>query len=129
MIPRLLVVLSLCAAAACGSNKGTAAVQYSVSAQHNYEKGEKELDNKDWIAASKYFAFIKQRYPYSRYAVLAELRLADAQFGAEQYLEAIDSYRLFIKFHPTHQDVANGYAAFKIGESYYKQLPSDFWLF
>jgi outer membrane protein assembly factor BamD len=129
MIPRLLVISMLALACACGANKGTAAVQYSVSAQRNYEKGEKELDTKDWIAASKYFSFIKSRFPYSKFAVLAELRLADAQFGAEQYLEAIDSYRLFIKFHPTHEMVANGYASYKIGEAYYKQLPSDFWLF
>jgi outer membrane protein assembly factor BamD len=25
--------------------------------------------------------------------------------------------------------VANGYASFRIGEAYYKQLPGDFWLF
>src|SRR5215208_1041620 len=114
--------------AACGGKSGGGAVEYSVSAQKNYEKGLKELEGKDWVAASKYFAFIKSRFPYSKYAVLAELRLADAEFGAEQYLEAIDSYRLFIKFHPTHEMVANGYASFRIGESYYKQLPSDFWL-
>jgi len=130
MILRVLVAIALCAMPfGCGGKSGTAAVSYSVSAQRNYEKGLKELDNKDWVAASKYFTFIKSRFPYSKYAVLAELRLADAQFGAEQYLEAIDSYRLFIKFHPTHEMVANGYTAFRIGEAYYKQLPSDFWLF
>jgi len=115
--------------AGCGATTGSGAVEYSVSAQKNYDKGLKSLEAKDWIAASKYFAFIKSRFPYSKYAVLAELRLADAEFGAEQYLEAIDSYRLFIKFHPTHEMVANGYASFKIGEAYYKQLPGDFWLF
>jgi outer membrane protein assembly factor BamD len=125
----LLIVVVLGLAAACGGKSGTAAVDYSVSAQKNYDKGMKELDNKDWIAASKYFGFIKSRFPYSKYAVLAELRLADAEFGAEQYLEAIDSYRLFLKFHPTHEMVANGYATFKIGEAYYKQLGGDFWLF
>ena len=36
-------------------------------------------------------------------ALVAELRLADAEFGADQFLEAVDSYRLFIKFHPTHE--------------------------
>lgn len=113
----------------CGGRSGTAAVDYSVSAQKNYDKGLKELENKDWIAASKYFGFIKSRFPYSKFAVLAELRLADAEFGAEQYLEGIDSYRLFIKFHPTHEMVANGYATFRIGEAYFKQLPDDFWLF
>ena len=125
----LLVVLALGTAVACGGKSGSAAVDYSVSAQKNYDKGMKELERQDWIAASKYFGFIKSRFPYSKYAVLAELRLADAEFGAEQYLEAIDSYRLFIKFHPTHEMVANGYASFRIGEAYYKQLPTDFWLF
>jgi outer membrane protein assembly factor BamD len=114
---------------ACGGRSGGGSVEYSVSAQKNYEKGLKELESKDWVAASKYFGFIKSRFPYSKYAVLAELRLADAEFGAEQYLEAIDSYRLFIKFHPTHEMVQNGYAQFRIGEAYYQQLPSDFWMF
>src|SRR3954469_6905303 len=116
-------------AAACGGKSGGGAVEYSVSAQKNYDKGLKELEHKDWVAASKYFGFIKSRFPYSKYAVLAELRLADAEFGAEQYLEAIDSYRLFIKFYPTHEMVANGYTSYRIGEAYFRQLPSDFWLF
>ncbi len=129
MITRFVVAIALaCGIAACGG-KGTGAVDYSVSAQKNYDKGMKALETKDWIAATKYFGFIKSRFPYSKYAVLAELRLADAEFGAEQYLEAIDSYRLFIKFHPTHEMVANGYVAWRIGQSYYKQLPGDFWLF
>ncbi|HET9624782.1 MAG TPA: outer membrane protein assembly factor BamD, partial [Kofleriaceae bacterium] len=113
----------------CGGKATAGAVEYSVSAQKNYDKGLKELEDKDWLAAAKYFGFIKTRFPYSKYAVLAELRLADAEFGAEQYLEAIDSYRLFIKFHPTHEMVANGYCSFRIGEGYAKQLPNDFWLF
>jgi len=127
----LVVVLLpvLGAGLSCSGKATSGAVDYSVSAQKNYDKGMKELDGKDWIAASKYFGFIKTRFPYSKYAVLAELRLADAEFGAEQYLEAIDSYRLFIKFHPTHEMVANGYASFRIGEGYYRQLSGDFWMF
>src|ERR1043165_5945179 len=116
------------ALAACGGKNGGGPVEYSVSAQKNYEKGQKELDAKDWVAASKYFGFIKSRFPYSKFAVLAELRLADAEFGAEQYLEAIDSYRLFIKFHPTHEMVANGYASLRIAEAYYEMLPGDYWI-
>src|ERR1043166_5060958 len=125
----IAVTLALGAGASCGGKSSAGAVDYSVSAQKNYEKGLKELEDKDWVAASKYFAFIKSRFPYSKYAVLAELRLADAQFGAEQYLEAIDSYRLFLKFHPTHDMVANGYCSYRIGEGYYHQLSGDFWMF
>jgi outer membrane protein assembly factor BamD len=130
MISRALLIVALAlGVGACGGKTGAAAVDYSVSAQRNYEKGLKQLEKKDWIAASKYFGFIKSRFPYSKYATLAELRLADAEFGAEQFLEAIDSYRLFMKFHPTHEMVANGYVSFRIGEAYFKQLPGDFWLF
>jgi outer membrane protein assembly factor BamD len=132
LLPPLLIAAlcgALLATVGCGGKSASGSVDYSVSAQKNYEKGLKELENKDWVAASKYFGFIKTRFPYSKYAVLAELRLADAEFGAEQYLEAIDSYRLFIKFHPTHEMVANGYASYKIGEGYYKQLSGDFWMF
>jgi outer membrane protein assembly factor BamD len=125
----VVATLALGIGPACGGKSGSGAVDYSVSAQKNYEKGLKELEAKDWVAASKYFAFIKTRFPYSKYAVLAELRIADAEFGAEQYLEAIDSYRLFIKFHPTHEMVANGYASYRIGESYHRQLSGDFWMF
>jgi outer membrane protein assembly factor BamD len=100
----VIAVAAGLAATACGSKAGGAgAVDYSVSAQRNYEKGLKELEDKDW--------------------------LADAQFGAEQYIEAIDSYRLFVKFHPTHEMVGNGYASFRIGEGYYRQLSGDFWMF
>jgi len=132
---KLLPILVLGAALAfggalgCGSKAKSGVVEYSVSAQKNYEKGLKELENKEWVAAAKYFGFIKTRFPYSKYAVLAELRLADAEFGAESYIEAIDSYRLFIKFHPTHEMVANGYATFRIGEGYYRQLGGNFWMF
>ena len=125
----IVFALAIATATGCGGGKGGGAVEYSVSAQKNYDKGLKQLEAKDWVAASKYFGFIKSRFPYSKYAVLAELRLADAEYGAEQYLEAIDSYRLFQKFHPTHEMVANGYTTFRIGQAYFDQLPTDFWLF
>jgi outer membrane protein assembly factor BamD len=123
----LALVLAL-SAAACGGKQG-GPVEYSVSAQKNFDKGQQEIKNKDWVAASKYFGFIKSRFPYSKFAVLAELGLADAEFGAEQYLEAIDSYRLFNKFHPTHEKVVDGYTSFRIGDAYFRQLSGDFWLF
>jgi outer membrane protein assembly factor BamD len=127
MISRLTIAVLVCALVACGGRQ-TANVDYSVSAQRNYEKGLTELGHKDWVAASKYFAFIKSRFPYSKYAVLAELRLADAEFGAEQFADAVDSYRLFAKFHPTHEMVVNGYASFRIGEAFFRQLRTGFWL-
>lgn len=124
----LVVALAASAVTGCGGAGGAGSVEYSVSAQRNYEKGMDSLQREDWIAAAKYFAFIKSRFPYSKYAVLSELRLADAELGAEEFAEAIDNYRLFIRLHPTHELVSNGYASFRIGEAYYKQLSGDSWL-
>src|SRR5213075_2155842 len=48
---RLLLIVGLTlglATAACGGKNGGGAVEYSVSAQKNYDKGLKELDSKDW---------------------------------------------------------------------------------
>lgn len=125
----LLVGLVLLAPACGGSARESGGhVEYSVSAKQNYDRGMRALEDEDWIEAAKYFAFVKARFPYSKYAVLADLRMADAAFGAEAYLEAIDGYRQFMKFHPTHEMVENGYAAFRIGEAYYRMLPEDWFL-
>lgn len=127
--PALALAVAICVGAtACGGKSGTGKVAYSVSAKQNYTKGLDKLKDDDWIAAAKYFAFIKARFPYSKFAVLAELRIADAEFGAKHYLQAVDSYKMYIKFHPTHEMVTNGYAAFRIGGAYYKMLPGSFWL-
>ncbi len=129
-LTRALFVAALAAAAlpACGGRLGPTAVDYSVSAQKNYERGMAELEREEWQAAAKYFAFIRSRFPYSKFAVLAELRLADAQFGAEAFIEAAESYRVFAKLHPTHEMVANGYTSLRVAEAYYKQLPGDMWI-
>ena len=124
-----LLVLLATALLACGGANPAATVEYAVSAERNYDKGMKALDASEWLAASKYFQYIRSRAQYSRFAVLAEVRLADAQFGAEAYLEAIEGYRVFAQLHPTHELVANGYTAFRVGEAYAKQLTDESWIF
>ena len=79
---------------ACGGSvrDDESSTEYSVSARQNYDKGMAKLEEEEWSEAAKYFAFVKARFPYSKFAVLAELRTADSLFGAGSYLEAIDSY-------------------------------------
>jgi len=129
IIAALALSIALAGLTSCGGADGSGgAVKYAVTAKLNYERGMKKLKEKDWIGAAKYFDFIKARFPYSKHAVLAELRIADARFGAKLFLQAIDAYKLFIKFHPTHRMVVNGYCLFRIGESHYQMLPGDFWM-
>ena len=128
MFPRLALLIALLASCGGSVRDSENNTEYSVSARQNYEKGMSKLEDEEWSEAAKFFAFVKARFPYSKYAVLAELRIADSLFGAGSYLEAIDGYKLFIKFHPTHEMVSSGYAPFKIGEAYFKMLPDDWFL-
>ncbi len=131
---RKFLVISLAttllgALAACGGgSRESGHVEYSVSAKQNYDRGMKAIEDEEWVDSVKYFSFVKARFPYSKYAVLADLRMADAAFGAGEYLEAIDAFQQFIKFHPTHEMVENGYAPFRVGESYFRMLPDDWFL-
>jgi outer membrane protein assembly factor BamD len=111
-----------------GSDEEGKPVTYSLTAKQNYEKGLAELKDENYPEAQKYFQFVKQKYPFSKYAVLAELALADSQFARGNYTEAIDSYKSFARLHPTHEKVEDGYIAFRIGESYVKDMPEDVWL-
>jgi outer membrane protein assembly factor BamD len=129
-VSRILALLALLVVAAgsagCGDDKGKT-VKYQLTAKQNYEKGLKELKDENFAEAIKYFTFVKTRFPFSRFATLAELRIGDTHLARGRYVEAIDAYRQFVKFHPTHEMTENGYAHFKICESYYKQIPDE-WL-
>jgi outer membrane protein assembly factor BamD len=101
---------------------------YYPTAQQNYEAGLKELKNGNWLSAQQYFQHVKSSFGFSKWATLAELGIADANVGREKFSEAVDGYKQFIKSHPSHERTVDGYAAFKIGDAYYKQIPSDWFL-
>jgi outer membrane protein assembly factor BamD len=122
------VVLPLALSGCATSDESSKSVTYSLTAKQNYEKGMAALKDEDYAEAQKYFQFVKQKYPFSKFAVLAELALADAQFDRGNYTEAIDSYKSFTRLHPTHDRVEDGYVAFRIGESYFKDMPDDVFL-
>jgi outer membrane protein assembly factor BamD len=124
----LAVMLAVGAGACASTDDATKPITYSLTAKQNYEKGLAELKDENFPEALKYFQFVKQKFPFSKFAVLAELAIADTQFARGNYTEAVDSYKAFIRLHPTHEKVEDGYAAFKVGNCYYKDMPDDIWL-
>jgi outer membrane protein assembly factor BamD len=118
----LLVTLALSACAKRGP-----AVKYESPAEEDYVKGKEELDDRNFPEAQKLLERVRTKYPYSKYAALADLRLADLKYGQQKYVEAADAYQAFVKFHPNHPDVE--YAAFRNALSRWKDGPSDFFLF
>jgi outer membrane protein assembly factor BamD len=121
----LVLALALPLALALGLGAGCSAFQtnlqdtnvsYQDTARQNYEEGDKAFENERWEESIKFFEHVKNKYPYSKYAVLADLRIADAHFEREKWLEAADAYRMFVRFHPRHEKV--GYATYRIAKAY-----------
>ena len=90
-----------------------------------YNTGMEDLKDGLFPEAIKGFSEIRTEYPYSRFARLALLRIADANHERGKFNEAIDGYRNFLKYYPNHD--LSEYAMLAIGHSYYKQLPLEWW--
>lgn len=116
-------------ATGCATSKGgTKKLSYGQTAKANYEKGVHELEDENYPEAVRFFSFVKSRFPFSRYATMSELRMADALFKQEKYLAAVDAYKLFVSFHPTHPKVVDGYVGYRVCEAQIKQIPEDWFL-
>ena len=83
-------------------------------------KGMEAFEDEDYRSALKAFSTLKERYPYSRYAILAELKIGDAHFYRKEYPEAIAAYEEFANLHPKNE--ASPYVLYQIGACYYEQL-------
>lgn len=74
------------------------------------------------IALSKLGEY-KSRFPYSKYAVEAELMIANSHYELGQFTEAALAYEQFVKLHPKHPKV--DYALFRVGESFWQDSPEE----
>ncbi len=77
------------------------------------------IDTRDHQGAIDTFQDIIDNYPYSDYATLAELRIADAYFDQELWEEALSYYRDFSELHPDHEKVP--YTILRSALAYYHQ--------
>ena len=87
-----------------------------------FQDAEDDAKSDHFQMAHEKFSRLKSRFPYSKYATLAQLRNADVYFKEEAYAEAAASYQLFAELHPTHEKVP--YALFQAGEALCLDIPS-----
>jgi outer membrane protein assembly factor BamD len=88
-----------------------------------FQEAEQSLKDERYLIALEKFREVKNRFPYSKRAVDAELRIADTFFAQESYLEAESAYEIFRELHPTHPRI--DYVQFQIGMSYYLMIPEN----
>ncbi|OGP70641.1 MAG: hypothetical protein A2Z73_06680 [Deltaproteobacteria bacterium RBG_13_60_28] len=83
------------------------------------EEGIKQLKKKNYDDAIETFEKVRDRYPYSDQAMLAQIKLADSYFYKKKYDEALQAYKEFEKLHPTNKGVP--YVVYRQGLCYYRQ--------
>ncbi|APS00165.1 outer membrane protein assembly factor BamD [Pajaroellobacter abortibovis] len=125
-VPFSLCLLLLCSCHPQASHPSSPSPNRD-QAEKAYEKAMEQFHQHEWIEAQTLLTDVKKRFPYSRYARLAELRLADIEFEQEKYIEALAQYRQFIYLHSTETEEVE-YARRQIVESQYHQIEDSLFL-
>lgn len=86
-----------------------------------YGIAEKFAKDERYEEAIRRFNEVKNKYPYSKYATMAELAVADTYFKQESFPEAQVSYQTFKELHPKHAQI--DYVTYQLGLSFFNQLP------
>ncbi|MBN1614490.1 MAG: outer membrane protein assembly factor BamD [Deltaproteobacteria bacterium] len=93
-----------------------------ASPERLYQRGYEDYQKGRYERAIEAFQRLKEEYPLSKLAILAELGIADAYFSDGEYGEAEAYYSDFINLHPTNENLP--YALYQLGMCHYKQMPS-----
>ncbi|MBI5552506.1 MAG: outer membrane protein assembly factor BamD [Desulfobacterales bacterium] len=91
-------------------------------AQQLVQEGVKDYDRGHYKDALEAFQQLRDWYPFSKYAILAELRIADAHYHLEEYPEAVTAYEEFERLHPRNEAIP--YVIYQIGLCHFEQIDS-----
>jgi outer membrane protein assembly factor BamD len=110
---------------ACGAAPPRAALNYTEESRKAYEEAMLEFDGHNWLEAQALFRDIRKKYAFSKYARLAELRIADADFAQDKFVEAVREYRQFIHDHRSDAEEVS-YASARVAEAQYHEIGDSF---
>jgi outer membrane protein assembly factor BamD len=82
--------------------------------------GMDQFNNEDFKDAIESFEKLKDWYPFSKYAILAELKIADAYYRLQEYEDAVQAYENFENLHPRNEAIP--YVIYQIGLSYFERI-------
>lgn len=111
----------------CDKPEPKTALSYTADAKKAYDEAMVEFDAHNWIESQALMREVKRKYSYSKFARLAELRIADADYEQEKFAEAIREYRQFVHDHRSDVDEVS-YARSRIAEAQYAQISESFLL-
>lgn len=120
----LLLCLALGSFSGCATLKQwidfTSDTSEAESAEKLAREGREDFDYGRYNTALETFTELQEQYPFSRYSLLAELKIADSNYYLKRYEEARVLYEEFEKNHPTNEAIP--YVMFQIGMSHFQQI-------
>lgn len=99
LIPLLFVLLAGC------SLFGSGVKESEKSPQELMDEGLSQFRDGNYEKATESFQKLKDRYPYSKLAIQAEIKLADTFFKGGEYEDALGAYREFERLHPKNPSI------------------------
>ena len=92
------------------------------TAQELVNDGMEAFNHQQYRTAVDAFQKLKDWYPFSKYTILAELKIADSHYYMEEYGAAAVAYESFENLHPRNDAIP--YVIFQLGMSYIHQMES-----
>ncbi|MEN8141688.1 MAG: outer membrane protein assembly factor BamD [Thermodesulfobacteriota bacterium] len=112
-LPLLFILLSLPGCAWFQESPPLPAAELASEARGEFAAGQ-------YTTALELFEELMDRFPFSSYSLMAELKIADCHYYQGHYGEAIAAYESFQENHPANE--ANAYALFQVAMSHYNQI-------
>ncbi|HEX6464015.1 MAG TPA: outer membrane protein assembly factor BamD, partial [Vicinamibacterales bacterium] len=88
-----------------------------------FDRGSENLNDHRWAVAREYFRQLVDTYPQSEYRADGKLGIGDSYVGehsAESFVLAINEFREFLNFYPTHKRA--DYAQYTLAMCHYYQM-------
>ena len=93
------------------------------SARLAFENAKGYQDAGRYELALDKFNYVKSKFPLTRYAIEADLEIANTYFLKGEYKGAIAAYESFRELHPENKNLP--YVTYRIGESYFADAPGS----
>lgn len=109
-----ICILIVCLAAACGK------VKEEKTADQLADEGLKAFEKRKYQKSIEAFEKLRDWYPFSKHAITADLKIADAHFYMEEYEEAVIAYEEFERLHPRNEAIPM--VVYRIGLCHFNRL-------
>jgi outer membrane protein assembly factor BamD len=85
-----------------------------------YQQGVAYYQNGSYKKSVEVFQRLKEEYPLSKFAIMAELGIADSHFSDKAWPEAELAYNEFLNLHPTNENLP--YVLYQVGLCHFNQI-------